>query len=196
MWINHPGERILSGYARPSYWGGCGTLPRVHQYRGLAFLHVDCDPETPDFTHAYVPTTIMDEVIVEKGRVLVRSGDGLAIIQASDPLHPVGRGPTAGFDWQLAGRQGTWIVRLSSLRREGSLAAFGARMAGLAVRTEGDGRMLVEDPDYGKVVGEASGAIEAEGRRLDPAQWSQTGTARTSDGTPLVLPSQRAAGRA
>jgi hypothetical protein len=195
VWINHPGERILSGYARPSYWGGCGTLPRVHQYRGLAFLQMDCDPETPDFTHAYVPTEIMDETIVEERRVLVRSGSGLAIVQASGPLHRVDRGPTAGFDWQLPGRRGTWIVRLSTLEREGSLADFGRRMAGLAVRTEGDGRMLVEDPDYGKVVGEASGTIEAEGRRLDPAQWTQTGAARTSDGTPLVLPSQRAAGQ-
>ena len=38
IWINHPGERILSGFARPSYWGGCGTLPRVHQYRDLAVV--------------------------------------------------------------------------------------------------------------------------------------------------------------
>jgi hypothetical protein len=68
-------------------------------------------------------------------------------------------------------------------------------MAGLVVRTEGDGRMLVDDPDYGNVDGGASGTIEAEGRRLDPAQWTQTGAARTSDGTPLVLPSQRAAGQ-
>jgi hypothetical protein len=125
----------------------------------------------------------------------VRSGGGLAIVQASGALHRLDRGPTAGFDWQLPGRQGTWIVRLSTLEREGSLAAFGRRMAGLAVRTEGDGRMLVDDPDYGNVDGGASGTIEAEGRRLDPAQWTQTGAARTSDGTPLVLPSQRAAGQ-
>jgi hypothetical protein len=38
IWINHPGELIPSGSARPSYWGGCGTLPRVHQYRDLALL--------------------------------------------------------------------------------------------------------------------------------------------------------------
>ena len=35
VWINHPGETIQFGYGRPSYWGGCGTLPRAHQYRGL-----------------------------------------------------------------------------------------------------------------------------------------------------------------
>src|SRR3712207_8079590 len=34
FWINHPGELIASGSARPSYWGGCGPLPRVHQRSG------------------------------------------------------------------------------------------------------------------------------------------------------------------
>ncbi len=42
IWINHPGEVIQSGYGRPSYWGGCGTLPRVQQYRGLAVVAFDC----------------------------------------------------------------------------------------------------------------------------------------------------------
>ena len=41
IWINHPGERIVSGFGRPSYWGGCGTLPRVHQYRDLAVVDFD-----------------------------------------------------------------------------------------------------------------------------------------------------------
>ncbi len=36
IWINHPGEVLQSGYGRPSYWGGSGTLPRVQHYRGLA----------------------------------------------------------------------------------------------------------------------------------------------------------------
>ena len=27
IWINHPGEVIHSGYGRPSYWGGSGTMP-------------------------------------------------------------------------------------------------------------------------------------------------------------------------
>jgi hypothetical protein len=40
IWINHPGEVLQSGYGRPSYWGGSGTLPRVHQYRALAVARV------------------------------------------------------------------------------------------------------------------------------------------------------------
>ena len=55
IWINHPGETIHSGYGRPSYWGGCGSLPRVHQYRDLAVLLFNCAAEQPDFTHAWFP---------------------------------------------------------------------------------------------------------------------------------------------
>ena len=38
-------RRFSSGYGRPSYWGGCGSLPRVHQYRDLAV--VDCSAALP-----------------------------------------------------------------------------------------------------------------------------------------------------
>ena len=60
VWINHPGEAIHSGYGRPSYWGGSGTLPRVHQYRGLAIVLFDCAAEQPDFTHAWFPQSAFD----------------------------------------------------------------------------------------------------------------------------------------
>ena len=55
IWINHPGETIQSGYGRPSFWGGCGTLPRVHQYRDLAMLDFNVHEGQPDFTHAWFP---------------------------------------------------------------------------------------------------------------------------------------------
>ena len=47
IWINHPGEVIHSGYGRPSYWGGCGTVPRAHQYRALAVLDFSIRPTNP-----------------------------------------------------------------------------------------------------------------------------------------------------
>ncbi len=72
IWINHPGEVIHSGYGRPSYWGGCGTVPRTHQYRALAVLDFEIHPTQPDFSHAWVPEAEMDEVVYDKDRILVR----------------------------------------------------------------------------------------------------------------------------
>ena len=63
VWINHPGETIQFGYGRPSYWGGCGTLPRAHQYRGLAVLDFATFEEQPDFTHAWFPVAEFDDSI-------------------------------------------------------------------------------------------------------------------------------------
>ena len=74
----------------------------------------------------------MDEVIYDGNRVFVRAGKGLCLIQGNATLQPVADGPTAGREIRLSGRSGRWIVRLSSLSREGSLAAFAERFQSLA----------------------------------------------------------------
>ena len=38
--------------------------------------------------------------------------------------------------------------------------------------------MIVDDPDYGVVEFEPDGTVTAEGRRLDPADWTIAGTRR------------------
>ena len=47
LWVTHPGERVLFGAARPSYWAGNGTLPKVNQYKAFAGLIYDIAPRTP-----------------------------------------------------------------------------------------------------------------------------------------------------
>ena len=193
IWINHPGEHIVSGFARPSYWGGCGTIPRVHQYRGLAWLGFAAHPDQPGFTHAHVPRMVLDEVVVEPRRVLIRAGRALALLQGDQALAWVETGPTAGFELRQPGHRSQWLVRLSDLDREGSLAAFGARMAGLTARCDADDAVTIDDPDYGPVRCGRGGTVAAEGRRLDPARWTHAGQATLSDGTAFAVPSHRAA---
>jgi hypothetical protein len=48
------------------------------------------------------------------------------------------------------------------------------RFAGLAPSGR-EGDITVADPDYGPVRFLASGAVEAEGRRLDPSDWTVEG---------------------
>lgn len=173
-WINHPGEVIHSGYGRPSYWGGCGTVPRAHQFRDLAVLDFDIHESQPDFSHAWLPEAEMDEVVHEGNRILVRSGSGLCLIQASAPLERVTSGPTAGCEIRLPGRRGRWIVRLSTLDREGNLAAFGERFRDFAC-TERDGTLALADPDYGTVECGADAVIRAAAGILDPKSWTISG---------------------
>ena len=72
VWINHPGEVLHSGYGRPSYWGGSGTLPRVHQYRDLAVVIFDAAAEQPDFTHAWFPRQVFDASRVDGAIALAK----------------------------------------------------------------------------------------------------------------------------
>ena len=175
IWINHPGEVLHSGYGRPSYWGGSGTLPRVHQYKGLAIAIFDCSEEQPDFTHAWFPVQEFDEVELRQACALARSGDGLMRVATDGPLELVGTGPTAGNELRAHGRQRVWIVRLGEVGTHGDLGRFENRFSGLAVHTEADGTLVINDPDYGLIRFLADAGVEAEGRLLDPSSWTVSG---------------------
>jgi hypothetical protein len=178
IWINHPGELIHSGHGRPSYWGGSGTLPRVHQYRGLAVALFDGAAGQADFTHAWFPRFALDTAIVEGDVAVARSGNGMALLKASGPLELVASGPTAGNEIRLAGRRAAWIVRLGDSARNGTPAGFAAAFSGVTLHTAANGTLRLEDPEYGTLTFHADGRIEAEGRVVDPAEWTIAGTAR------------------
>ncbi len=175
VWINHPGEAIVSGHARPSYWGGCGTLPRVHHYRALAVVDFALPPGQIPFTHAWLPQAEMDETATETRRVLARAGDGLLLLAGDCPLEAVTEGPMAGCEVRLNGSRTRWIVRLSDTGREGDLAGFAARFARLDTRDGADGSIVMDDPDYGPVTCHFDGRIEAEGRVIEPSTWTPKG---------------------
>lgn len=177
VWINHPGETIQCGFGRPSYWGGCGTLPRVHQYRALAVLDFDIHEGQPDFTHAWLPTASFDEIKLEGRSLAVRSGKGMAVIIGSRPFELLTTGPTRNCEIRLPGRKARWLIRLGDNNSVGDLEAFINRFATLGV-DESNGDFVVDDPDYGPVVFLANGEIQAEGRHIRPQEWSISGESR------------------
>lgn len=181
VWINHPGEVIHSGYGRPSYWGGSASAPRVQQYRDLALVVFDGVPPQPDFTHAFFPAAAFDAARLEDDTAWASAGDARLMLRASGSLVEVAEGPSAGCELRLAGRTGWWLIRLGSQERHGTPEDFEARFAALAPSGSG-GDIVVPDPDYGPVRFLASGVVEAEGRRLDPTDW-------TVGGSRIILPS-------
>lgn len=174
VWINHPGETIHSGYGRPSYWGGSGTLPRVHQYRGLAIAVFNCHAEQPDFTHCWFPCSAFDETKVDGGRAFVRIGGAAAMLKADRPFELVASGPTAGNELRVAGRKAVWIVRAGSAR---TADGFAKQFSMLEVKRGKGGLLEVTDPQYGVVRFHKDGRVEAEGRVVDPKEWTVAGRA-------------------
>lgn len=176
VWINQPGEVIHSGYGRPSYWGGSASIPRVQQYRGLAVVWFDGQPEQPDFTHAWFPAPAFDDLRLSGDLAAARSGNGALLIRASAPLERVTEGPTAGCELRLPGRHGWWLLRTG---RAETLDAFVARHGALTLAGTGPHAMLaVEDPDYGTVTFHPDGRVEAEGRVIDPKAFTVEGERR------------------
>ncbi|HMO06308.1 MAG TPA: hypothetical protein PKD10_01500 [Paracoccaceae bacterium] len=173
VWINHPGEVIHSGYGRPSYWGGSASIPRVQQYRGLALVWFDGQPEQPGYTHAWFPTRAFDDWTLEGSRATARKDGGAVALRASGPLRLVTEGPSAGCELRLDGRQGWWLVRATS-------AADAARFTRLSPEPADDPRAAVRvtDPDYGPVIFHPDGRIEAGGRTFDPDDCTVEGRRR------------------
>lgn len=175
IWVNHPGEVIHCGFGRPSYWGGCGTMPRVHQYRDLAIVLFETHEEQPDFTHIWFPQIAFDEVEIEDTIATARSGDGFVQVLSDKPLEMLSYGPTANNELRQMGRKTAWLIRLGNAGTNGTFASFKDRFASLSYKQE-EGIIEIEDPDYGVVSFQEDGTIKAEGRTLDPATWSVEGT--------------------
>ncbi|MFD2055849.1 hypothetical protein ACFSQT_23125 [Mesorhizobium calcicola] len=172
VWINHPGETIQFGYSRPSFWGGCGTLPRVQQYRGVAVLDFSTFDEQPDFTHAWFPIGEFDESSVKGSLALARSGRGTMMLRGSTDFVVVKDGPSANAELRQYGRKTRWIVRVCEAS---NLAAAQDRFGALAVEDKEDGSLVVEDPEYGTVAFRPDGSAAAEGRTVSPKDFTVAG---------------------
>ena len=175
LWINHPGEVIHSGYGRPSYWGGSASVPRVQQYRGLALVWFDGQPEQPEFTHCWFPASVFDATLLSGTVAAAQSDQGAVVIHASGPLQMVEDGPTAGCELRLQGRSGWWIVRMG--QAADGLQAYVAQHGKLSPDANANSRatVTVEDDEYGQVIFYADGQIEAEGRKINPKDWTVAG---------------------
>ncbi|MET3598335.1 hypothetical protein [Martelella mangrovi] len=177
IWVNHPGEVIHCGFGRPSYWGGCGALPRVHQYKNLAVVIFSTHEDQPDFSHIWFPAQVFDETIADTHAACARSGKGMVQVTGATPLVPVETGPTAGMEIRQNGRETAWLFRLGRCEGEnGGLAGFNARFKAIGFTQLEDGTITVDDPEYGQIVFGDDGSVAAEGRRLDPAEWTIEGT--------------------
>ena len=126
VWINHPGEFALYGQARPSYWAGSGTLPRVNQYKGFASVIYSVSDKHPvDFTHAYFPVFAFKKTEVRDGWAFAESHDGgLIAITALNGISVTKEGSFQNREIKSEGRRNIWILRCSELWKEGSLEAF------------------------------------------------------------------------
>lgn len=172
VWVNHPGEVIPFGYGRPSYWGGCASLPRLHQYRGLAVLEFTAAEGQPQFTHVWFPSTAFDESAIHGNLALARCGEGGVMLKGAVDFEPVTQGPFANCEIRQTGEKTQWIIRVCQTE---SLQSIQNRFGRIALSRRDGGEFQVDDPEYGSVVFHADGTVEAEGRLISPDDYSIAG---------------------
>ncbi|MFA6688772.1 MAG: hypothetical protein WCR05_05510 [Sphaerochaetaceae bacterium] len=126
MWVNHPGEHALFGHARPSYWAGNGTLPRVNQYKNFAAVSFSVAPDHPvGFTHLYVPTMEFAGYRQIGNWLFVAShGGGYAGVLCSKHLEMVSYGPNKMRECIAQGRKVVYLFRVGSAGTFGSFDRF------------------------------------------------------------------------
>nr|WP_319473970.1 hypothetical protein [uncultured Sphaerochaeta sp.] len=181
VWVNHPGEHALFGHARPSYWAGNGTLPRVNQYENFASVSFSLSPSHPvDFTHLYLPTIEFAEYQIRGPWIFVRSQKGgYGAIYCSNPLTMVTSGPNKQREFIAQGRNVLYLLRVGSSASFGSFEAFimTIEKAHLKANTRS---YLFEDPKLGLLKGGYDQSLCVNGenvnyRGFDPLgqnQWA------------------------
>ncbi|WEX91255.1 hypothetical protein PZN02_004901 [Sinorhizobium garamanticum] len=166
LWVNHPGEDDPWGTQRPSYWAGSGILPRVAQHRDLALMILDTKDHRNGWTHAYLGRDGFDEIVLDEGWLIVRSGAGFAALHATNGLTMVTQGATAGREIRSEGQRCGWIAAVGC----GDGDAFdGFRKRILAAKVAFDtGRLLlsIAPPDRPEVRLAHDGVFSIGGRPL------------------------------
>lgn len=168
LWITHPGERVLCGAARPSYWAGNGTLPKVNQYKGFAGLIYDVDPAHPvDFTHLYLPAMEFDRCVVEPHWAFVQLGGAYAAVYCSAGMTMQSSGSNTDRECIAPGRRCIWLVRAAQQDEFADFDSFCAAMRAMPLQADAETRSYtVTDPAYGTLACRWDGPLTVNGHAM------------------------------
>lgn len=168
LWITHPGERVLFGAARPSYWAGNGTLPKVNQYKGFAGLIYDIDPGHPvDFTHLYLPSMEFDRCELEDHWAFVQLGTAYAGVYCSSGMEMQRFGSNQNRECIARGRRCIWLVRAAQADEFACFEEFCAAMRRSAPDTDPEARCYrFADPVYGSLACRWGEALTVNGEPM------------------------------
>jgi hypothetical protein len=141
-------EGALSG--SPNYWVGSGRLPHSVQDENINLTIYQIpdkkgfmEESIVDFTHAYFPKDLMDEVILEGHYIFGRLGNTyIAMIGKNDLIYADG----STNDLIQIGKETYWITELSSIEKE-SFQAFRERIHKNSIISLNNGKQVIYSSD-------------------------------------------------
>ncbi len=125
VFTTYPGNSQEHGNARPNFWAGSARLPRV----GMAGRTVIClyrfEPGVGlGLSHAYFPTAMFDEYVIEGQWAFARSGAGYVALWGDGDLMLTEHGRHAAQELRSSGAGEAWLCCVGRAEQDGDFAAF------------------------------------------------------------------------
>jgi hypothetical protein len=142
VFVNHPGEPYDGGSARPGFWYGNGSLPRLTQDESVLAAIYSIPADHPvGFTHAYWPADAFDETDRDTHWAFGRKGKAYVALWSSRPTS-IESDIVSGRELRARGRRAAWLCQLGSAEDHASLEAFADACRGLAPAFDDEARRL------------------------------------------------------
>ncbi|MEF2243656.1 hypothetical protein V1L65_01795 [Paenibacillus sp. IITD108] len=149
-WINHPGELHSYGSGRPSFWAGNGTLPKAAQFKGLAVLHYQINPQhDAGYTHLFLPVDEYDEWFSQDNWLFARKDCSYIGVWTANGMKMTEQGANRRREWVSDGLFNTWVMRCSNVAEAGSFQQFAASLLAAGIENEPGLHIRLQDPEYG-----------------------------------------------
>jgi hypothetical protein len=121
-----------------NYWRGNAAPVRIAQWQDLLLvIYGQAEDAVLDFTHAYFPLVLFDEVKWAGGWVMARKGNGYVALTATGGVELVTGGRTAQREVRAAA-QAVWLVQMGRAADDGIFAEFTGKVLARPLTLETD----------------------------------------------------------
>ncbi len=176
IFVSHPGEHAVFGHARPSYWAGNGTLPRVNQYKSFASLVYNLDPEHGvQFTHIYLPVMEFASWKQEGNWIFVEAHNGgYGAVYSSVKPEMQTYGPNKDREFICRGGKALFLARVGSKTTHGSFEDFISAILASPLETTGSSYTFT-DKTLGVLTGAWDKSLKVDGKAVEYKGFDPSG---------------------
>lgn len=146
LWINHPGDTVLASEKRPSFWAGNLIMPYLAGYKNRALMLYTLDDDIDiNFTHLYLPSGSLDEVIKQEKAIFIRSGNAYMVVLTTSNLTYL------NDEARQNGKITAWYVAIGNSKNNVSFKDFVESYQNITLNLSDDG-IDINDPSYGNML--------------------------------------------
>jgi hypothetical protein len=121
---NQPACSSVHTACQQNYWCGNAAPARVAQWYDVLIVGYQAADDSPlDFSHAYFPLALFDEIRLGVGWAMARKGNGYVALTATGGVELVTSGRTAQRELRAAA-EAIWLVQMGRAAEDGPFADF------------------------------------------------------------------------